>query len=377
MAKITLDENGKISDNDELYKVLDECYDNDEYDNIVAAVLSVPEEQRSVKLRFRLIGALNNKRDFENSRSELQKILPDCKTPAEIARFFYMNGYILYMNDKELAALSFYEAGVNADPENTSGLDLPAEVKECKEYVDKDLNELRVLAKKAAEDIEKRCVAKPEKRKMSDGEFTVLLGLIPSLRPLPPVQRPLGLNDFFLKFEGKEKEAVTKWLETLFNIKDKDSFIEFYRKGRDCNISGMYSDVKAFLDGKPKFDIKTLRGDGQRSFVNTCAFVKPFCEFLPEAGVLGWDLSEKVGYSRLAFACDILEKEDYIGSMSAIKNAALELFPSAADFMKSLVLGGALYAFASDNWDVKGAIDYVKVAMSIIMQCDLPDGEWA
>ena len=34
MANITLDDNGKISDNDELYKVLDECYDTDEYDDI-------------------------------------------------------------------------------------------------------------------------------------------------------------------------------------------------------------------------------------------------------------------------------------------------------------------------------------------------------
>ena len=146
MANITLDENGKISDNDELYKVLDECYDKDEYDNIIAAVLSVPEEQRSVKLRFRMIGALNNKEDYDNSMRELKKILPDCKKPDEIARYLYMNGYIRFMNDKELAALTYYEAGVNADPDNTSGLDLPAEVSECKEYVEKDLNELHELS---------------------------------------------------------------------------------------------------------------------------------------------------------------------------------------------------------------------------------------
>lgn len=377
MANITLDENGKISDNDELYKILDECYDNDEYDNIIAAVLSVPEEQRSVKLRFRLIGALNNKKDFENSRNELQKILPDCKTPAEIARYFYMQGYILFINDKELAALSFYEAGINADPENTSGLDLADEAKECREYVDKDLKELAELAKQVCGDIDKRCAEKTEKEKISDGAFTVLMGLIPALRQLPAVGRGLGLDDFFQKFEGKDRDVIAQWLDTLFGIKDKESFIKFYQTAQGCNISGMYADVDAFLSGKPRFDLKTLRGDAQRAFHNTCMFTEPVREFLPKAGVLGWDLSEKIGFSRLAYSVDVLEKNDYLGSMVAIKKAALDFFPSTAEFLKSLVIGSALYTFASSEWDIKGAITMMKRSRDVMLHCELPDAEWA
>lgn len=212
MANITLDENGKISDNDELYKVLDECYDNDEFDNIIAAVLSVPEEQRSVKLRFRLIGALNNNEDFETAKSELEKILPDCKTPAEISEFFYRQGYICFIKDKELAALSFYEAGVNADPENTSGLDLAAEVKECREYVDKDLKALGELTKQVCDDIDKRCAETKEKEKLSDGAFTVLMGLIPALRQLPALDRGLGLDDFFRSTrESRRRSSRSGW----------------------------------------------------------------------------------------------------------------------------------------------------------------------
>lgn len=377
MANITLDENGKISDNDELYKVLDECYDNDEFDNIIAAVLSVPEEQRSVKLRFRLIGALNNKKDFENSRNELKKILPDCKSPAEIARYFYMQGYILFINDKELAALSFYEAGVNADPENTSGLDLADEVRECREYVDKDLKELGELVKQVCGDIDKRCSEKAEKEKLSDGAFTVLMGLIPALRPLPSVNRGLGLDDFFQKYEGKNKEIITQWLETLFGIKDKESFISFYKSAPGCNISGMYADVDAYLSGKPNFELKTLRGDAQRSFHNTCMFAEPLREYVPKAGILGWDLSEKVGFSRLAYSVDIIEKDDYLGSMSAIKEAALKFFSSSAEFLKSLVIGGALQAFASAEWDIKGAISMMKQSRDIMLHSQLCDAEWA
>ncbi|MBD5128538.1 MAG: DUF1266 domain-containing protein [Ruminococcaceae bacterium] len=376
MANITLDENGKISDNDELYKVLDECYDKDEYDNIIAAVLSVPEEQRSVKLRFRMISALNNKEDFENSTRELEKIFPECKRPDEIARYLYMCGYIRFINDKELAALNFYEAGANADPDDTSGLDLKSEIKECQEYVDKDLKALQELVEKICEDIDKRCAENPEKRRLSDGEFTVMLGLIPAVRPIPVTGSALGVSDFFVEYKDEERENVAKWLEANFGFKDKDSFVNFYRTARGCNISGMYSDVKAFFQGKPNFDVNTLNGGGKLAFLNACTFLKPIYGYLPEAGVFGWDLSEKSGFSRLAFSCGILTKEDYLSSMVAIKEAATKSFSSAAEYLKSLVIGSALYMFATDEWTIKGAMEFMKQTMVIMMKSTLMDGEW-
>lgn len=376
MANITLDENGKISDNDELYKILDECYDKDEYDNIIAAVLRVPEEQRSVKLRFRMIGALNNQKDFDNSLRELDKIRPECKTPAEIARFLYMNGYIRFMNDKELAAMNFYEMGAAADPDDTAELDLPAEAAECKEYVEKDLEELHKLAGKICGDIDKRCAEKPEKRKLSDGEFTVLMGLIPAMRKVPFAGIALGLNDFFVEFKDKNRENVAQWLEKSFGFNDLESFIKFSNTSRGCNIAVMFSEVKAFFMGMPKFDVDKLSFDGQQAFLNACKFIKPIYEYLPEAGVLAWDLSEKVGFSRLAFSCGMLSKDDYLGAMKALKEAAKRSFSSAAEYMKSLVIGSALYMFATDEWSIKGAIEYMKQTMALMMRCDLADSEW-
>lgn len=376
MAKITLDENGKISDNDELYKILDECYDKDEYDNIIAAVMSVPEEQRSVKLRFRMISALNNKEDFANSMRELEKIRPECKTPAELARFLYSNGYIRYVNDKEMAAMMYYEAGTNADPDNTSGLDLPAELAECKEIVEKDLGELHKLTEKICEDIDKRCAEKPEKRKLSDGEFTVLMGLVPSLRSIPATGTALGSDDFFVEFKDKDRENVAQWLKNSFGFHDLESFLKFSNTARGCNISGMFADVKALFLGKPNFDVKTLNPDGQYAFYNACMFIKPLYEYLPEAGVLGWDLSEKVGFCRLAFSCGILSKDDYLGAMKALKDAAKKSFSSAAEYLKSLVIGSAVYMFATDEWTIKGSMEFMKQTMSLMMRCDLADGEW-
>ena len=322
-----------------------------------------------------MIGALNNKKDFDNSRRELEKILPDCKQPAEIARFFYMNGYIMFMNDKELMALNFYEAGVAADPDDTSGLDLPAEAKECEEYVENDLKELRKVAKKLAGEINKRCAENPEKRKMSDGEFTVQMGLIPSVRRIPVTGNILGVNDFFVQYEGNEKAAVGQWLERAFGIKDMESFLNFYRDAGSVNIQRMYADVKAHFMGDPNIAGK-LSGNALQSFSNACRFIKRIYFFAPESGVIAWDISERVGYSRLAYACGILSQNDYVASMAALKEAALKNFNSSAEYLKSLIFGGALYTFASEEWSIKRAIAVMEHVSSLALKGGLPDAEW-
>lgn len=373
---ITLDKNGRISDDDKLYESLDKWFDDDEFNKIVEAVLNVPEKQWSVKLRFRLISAYNNLKEFQKSREQLGKIKSECKKPDELARFFYMSGYILFMNDREMAALACYEEGAAADPDDTSGLDLKSDIKECVEYIDKDLDELHKLAAAICADVDKRCAENSEKVKLSKEQFAVLLGFLPSTRTIPVINKPLGIDSFTLKFKGKDKEQTGKWLSTYFGFSDSESFKKFYREGRGCNIALMYSDINALLQGRPNFDTSELNPAGKRAFFNACTFVKPFFEYLPKAGVLAWDISEKSGFSRLAYACDFIPDNDYFSAMLALVEGAGKFFDSAADFMKSLILGSALYAFASDEWNIKGAIAFMQRSASLLINSPFPAIEW-
>jgi len=374
--KITSDENGKISDNDKLYDSLDEWYDNDEFDKIVKAVLDVPEKQWSVKLRFRLISAYNNLKEFQKSREQLNKIQPECKKPDEIARFFYMSGYILFMTDREMAALACFENGAAADPDDTSGLDLKSEAQDCIEYINRDLDELHKLARAVCADIDKQCAERSGKLKPNEEQFSLLLGFIPALREIPMTKKALGIDDFTVKFKGNDKTQTGKWLSTAFGFKDTDSFKKFYRESSFCNISAMLSDVAALFEGKPRFDANKLNPDGKRDFFNTCTFVKPFFEFLPQTGVIAWDISEKIGFSRLAYACDFITENDYRSAALAMTDAAHKLFGSTAEFMRSLILGSALYAFHSDRWNIKGAIAFMQRTAMLIFQSPIPDIDW-
>lgn len=377
--KITLDENGLISDNDPIYDNLDEYYENDEYGKIVGAVLKIPEERRSAKLRFRLISAYNNLKEFDKARGELEAVFPQCKTSVERAKFHYMFGYINDMLDKEMMARACYEEGLDMDPENESGLDLADKIADCNEYIQKDLDALRKMSEKMAKDIDERCRLSIEKNDMlelSEEEFTMELGFLPGIRKLPGFEHGIGFNKFYTVYEGEQKEIARKWFKDYYGVTDKESFIRFYQGSRACNISRMAGDVTAYLGGKPNFDTNELNRNGKRSFFNTVEFIKAFSEFLPEGGILAWDLSEKIGFCRHAYACGILPNSDYRASMIYLRDAAKKNFSSVPEYLGSLVFGSGVYMFSADDWSIKSSMEFMKQMIVLLLNGDLPHVKW-
>ena len=100
-----LNEKGQIKDTDPLYDTLDVWHDEDEYDKILETIYAIPREQWSNKLWFRVISALNNKGEFTEAKKEIGALNDRCETPAEMAKLFYMLGYIFYKSDQEYKAI--------------------------------------------------------------------------------------------------------------------------------------------------------------------------------------------------------------------------------------------------------------------------------
>ena len=145
-TEIILDENGRVTPESPLYKQLDEWHEKDEYQNIVKAILEIPHENWSNKLWFRLISAYNNLEQYGKAAEELEKIAPLCDNPVDLSRFHYMHGYIYYREDQEYLAIAAYRRGIEADPDNSIGLNLEDEIKNCRGYIEKNLKKLRSLS---------------------------------------------------------------------------------------------------------------------------------------------------------------------------------------------------------------------------------------
>lgn len=376
MSDFSLDENGKLSDSDPFYDKLDEWHDGGDFDRVISAVLEIPREEWSCKLHFRLISAYNNKKDFDSARDELEKLRPSCKSPQDLSKFYYMNGYIYFMTDREMLALSLFKLGIEADPGNTSGLDLENECRDCLDYIEEDLANLHSVSEEAVQKLAARCAETPDKIEADDPSFAVQLGFLFSVRILPGMTQGIGVSEFFKEYDGEEREAVLKCLAEKYTITDRKSLLEFIRKDRYCNLAAMVNDVMASLTGKPNFDIEILNPPGREAFENAKFFVRPFAEFLPRAGVLAWDINEKNGLVRYAYSCGIIGREDYVAAMIALSDSAKENFSSAEEYLRSLIFGCAMYAFDVDSWNINGAVDFIEKMLPLLLQSALPDIKW-
>lgn len=369
--EIILDENGKITPESGLFKQLDKWHEDDEYDKIVEAVLSVPLENRSNKLWFRLISAYNNMEEFAKARAELEKLAPLCDNPADSARLHYMTGYIFYRENREYLAIMEYRRGLAADPDETSGIDLKKEIEDCRGYITKNLEKLRSLSERVYNDVKERCQEKSEKTELTDEEFAMYLGFLPALRVIPGHSNAIGFG-YSRKYDGEEKQAALDWLARSFGITDRESLLDFCQNAQYCNINATAEEIKACLAENDRTD---PRDEGQYVVDCFAEFIGAFKDFLPEAGVLAWDIGEKTGFIRWAYACGIIPDDEFDGYMKSLRDLAREKFSSFEEYILSAAFGAALFMFKIERMHILHAIDYL-ARTAPQLKIELPDLEW-
>lgn len=375
-----LDSNGKIRDDDAIHTTLDGCRDKADYSGIVEAITAVPRENWSTKMWFRLISAYNNLKEFDKAFEELRLIEPFCVTDDLKASRCYMYGYAYFADGKEMVASSCFNDGKAFDPEDKGEHEWDRLIGKCKERVRKSLEDLRRLAERMDADITEVFSQKTEDERdeISEEEFTMYLGYIPALRKIPGTSKGLLFDkeNYFLKYEGADKQAVLDFFERMYGVNDRESFREMFTQDDACNLIGMYDDIPAYLAGKPNFDVNGLNDDGKEAFFNSVEFFKPFNEFLPEAGVLAWDICEKVGLARLAYSCDIIGNTDYCTIMLMLTDQARDSFSGFEEYMRSLAFGCGVYMFHTGKWDINGAMEFIRMIMPMLLNGDMPYIRW-
>lgn len=244
--------------------------------------------------------------------------------------------------------------------------------------MNKDLEELKELSAKIGGDIKAAYGKHPEEEKieLTEEMFTMLLGFLPAMRRIPGTDTALMVDNFFVKFEGAEKQAALEMYRKFFRVADRESFQKLYRESLDCNISALYNDIPAYLEGKPRFDLNALDETGRKTFLSSAEFVKQFIEYLPEAGFTAFDISEKVGHARMVWACDIITNSDYCTIMMLMAQKARENFSSFEEYMRSLIFGGGAYVFHTGGGKVQSAVEYMSGVLPYLTTEELTKYKW-
>ena len=374
--KIKTDKSGKILDSDNLFKKLDEMLDNEEYSAVVSEILSIPREKWSNKLRFLLVCAYNNLKDFTHAERELDEVAELSEKPNDVARCHYSRGYLCYMRDNEIMAREHYRKAAEADPDYANEINLEEEIDECGKLISEDLSGFHSLCETVTAEIGKRCAESGRKKDISEEAFQVRLGFFPAVRKLPGFEHPIGFGDYFVQYDKEDKKKCRQWFENLYGITDKDSFFRHIQTDIGCNNARMFYDVAAYLTGKPNFDVKELDDNGRFSFENAVMFISTFIGYLPKAGVLAWDICEKIGFARHAYACGLIGNTDYCQGMLALSDTAKRNFPDWDAYMRSLIFGAGLYMFIQDEWSISGAAGFVSTLTPVLLKSDLAEVRW-
>lgn len=374
--KFKTDKQGKILESDKLFDKIDGQLDSEEYDTVVSEILSIPREKWSNKLWFKLICAYSNQREFDKAKKELDRVEELCETPNDIARCHYSRGYICYMNDKEIMAREHYRDAAKIDPEYARSIDLEDDINECSRIIAENLARFHALCGKVCADIKARCGQNSKKKTISDEDFQMRLGFLPGIRKLPGFERSMGFEDYFAEYKGEDKVKCLKWFENYYGITDEESFFKHIQNDRGCNIAQMVYDVAAYLIGKPNFDIKELNEGSRFAFENVVLFSRQFFEYLPKAGILAWDISEKIGFARHAHRCGLISNTEYCKGMLALSDTAKKSFSSWEEYMRSLIYGAALFVFTIDEWSTSSAAEFVSHMTPLILNGDLADVIW-
>ena len=149
------------------------------------------------------------------------------------------------------------------------------------------------------------------------------------------------------------------WLVKLFGITDNESFKKFIKKDINCNMAHFGNDAIALINKKPGFDLSELNSEGKRLFQDTTLFVNAFAEYLPEAGTCAWDICEKIGFYRHAYAVNYVSQEEYISNMMSLTEEAKNKFASQEECVASLIFGCGLYMFMIEECSIESGAKFL------------------
>jgi len=176
--------------------------------------------------------------------------------------------------------------------------------------------------------------------------FLALLAAIPALRKndgIPPIREddPAAFAALPRCATPEDAAACRAQLRELTGIVDRQTLVDFCNQEIRCQ--NLYLDFEAFWEGRPPFDPETL-GENKKNFVLFRDFAAQFYPMLQRHGFAGWDISECMGYLRIAYACGILTREEVL-ELGDYWIAQAQTFHDWGEYAVSLVCGQVYWNF--------------------------------
>ena len=184
-----------------------------------------------------------------------------------------------------------------------------------------------------------------ERRPCERDAFIALLAGVPALRKTPGLPEGNGADCFTtLPLCATDAGAALcrNHLKSVFGITDKQSLLAFCDRQFHCQDH--YLDFEAVWEGRPLFDLASLKPDSAGFFIRMRDFSAQFYPLMGHLGYLAWDISERTGHLRAALACGLLTREEF-DELAEEQIVQAQAFHSWEEYAASLVCGALYWDF--------------------------------
>ncbi len=359
-----------INDNDPIYELLDKWHDEDQYDKILEKIAEIPVDDRSNKLWFRKISALNNLGRFQEARMEISLLSKRCTEPKDTAKLYYMMGYTFDRTNCEMKAVECYRHTQEIDPEYEGIQEM---IDSALQYVDQDLAAAAKAFGKLFVDVESKFKEEKKPAKLSVDDAAPYISLIQASFIPTGLGVKLPLDKIIFKFEEADKPKVKAFLEQQYGITDIDSLRQWYASNRNAPI---FDYSMAVQNSKQDSALEKMNIAEKTRFEASAMVAKHLKDFLPKVGILAFDFSTILALSRLAYACDLLTNTEYMETALFFSDECKKHFSSWEEFTRSIVIGGFYEAACfKTHYAIKEATRY-GVGIGILCMQNYPKLKW-
>ncbi|MCL2300344.1 MAG: DUF2185 domain-containing protein [Firmicutes bacterium] len=208
-------------------------------------------------------------------------------------------------------------------------------------------------------------------------KFILLLSGLSSCRMAPGIPQNMGHEALFECANEEDRAALRGHLNKLFGITDDaslwDALNDFYRSYDE------YDTFRTFWAGCPEFDLDERNKAGRKSFEASMRFAEKLRDITGSNGFLAWDINERIGMCRRAYAAGFITQERFWEATDSMAFRAAAYYDNWGEYALACVCGAVYYCYRQmcDNDEAEtAAAPFLGIQLNLARALTAEDGIW-
>ena len=207
--------------------------------------------------------------------------------------------------------------------------------------------------------------------------FVLLLSGLSSCRMSPGIPQNMGHETLYVCADAAAQNELRAHLKSMYGITDEASLWEslnYWYQSYD-----EYDTFRTFWVGKPEFDLQSLNRDGRYAFEDSMRFAALLRDIVGNNGFLAWDVNERLGMCRRAYAAGLITEERFWEAAAEMSLMAAAYYDNWGEYALSCLCSSVYFAYRlmyEHNEAETAASPFLGIQLQLLRGLIAEDGLW-